>query len=645
MAMFENFPYTDMHNLNLDWIIKIAKDFLDQYTHIQQLIEDGEESLNTIISDGTETLQQEVRNGIQSLEYTASQLTNALNAWYAEHSEDISDELADAIQSLNNELTVIFGKMVQKAEETIESIPADYTELSNTVLEIIEDITRAETELYNLSSNVVVHPLIFDYGFVIRSDGTIWDDLADYATSKMYPCEANKTLVCVSYAGREEGLWLSFYDSSETFISGIDGIRTPNIFTTPANTAFVRIGYNVRSLYKVYIIERANEHGVINTQNLIIPAIQEEKESVAFLIKNALGQENIAAYSQYKENTYRNVEGIDISANGWRRSDLIPVTGDTTYYTPTKTFVCFYNSSYQFISAPSTPTYQFTTPASCAYVVISYDEPHTPNGFYLVNAPIESDRRKVFVGSTEYFKKIRDAVDFANTIKDITIYVKEGTYDIISEFGGQGLTNTGGMNIGNGTTIIFSEGAEVVCEYTGGNEFIEQNFSIFNASHSGVYDDFAIIGMKCRAKNIRYCIHDEMASQTIPYTHIFKDCSMYIDNTHNTHWSSKQCIGGGLGTRGRIEVVNCYFESEGVTSEAVVSWHNHYQAGSKSRLYLTGNVLGNGRIEFYNYGQQTEKTIAFVSNNMCAYSPRVNGYEGYPNMIELRAWSNVILYN
>ena len=39
MAMFENFPYTDMHNLNLDWIIKIAKDFLDQYPNIQNIIE------------------------------------------------------------------------------------------------------------------------------------------------------------------------------------------------------------------------------------------------------------------------------------------------------------------------------------------------------------------------------------------------------------------------------------------------------------------------------------------------------------------------------------------------------------------------------------------------------------------------------
>ena len=40
-AFGEGFPYSNFHDLNMDWIIKIAKDFLDQYTHIQQTIEEG----------------------------------------------------------------------------------------------------------------------------------------------------------------------------------------------------------------------------------------------------------------------------------------------------------------------------------------------------------------------------------------------------------------------------------------------------------------------------------------------------------------------------------------------------------------------------------------------------------------------------
>ena len=34
----EGFPYSNFHDLNMDWIIKIAKDFLDQYTNIKNTI-------------------------------------------------------------------------------------------------------------------------------------------------------------------------------------------------------------------------------------------------------------------------------------------------------------------------------------------------------------------------------------------------------------------------------------------------------------------------------------------------------------------------------------------------------------------------------------------------------------------------------
>ena len=137
MAMFENFPYTDMHALNLDWIIKIAKDFLDQYTHLQELITNGEESLQNLTTEG-----------IQQLQDKADTLEGLLNEWYETHSADIADQLADALADLNAWYTqhqnyldqylqdsiTAFGTAADaKAAQTIASIPDDYTTLSNTV--------------------------------------------------------------------------------------------------------------------------------------------------------------------------------------------------------------------------------------------------------------------------------------------------------------------------------------------------------------------------------------------------------------------------------------------------------------------------------------------------------------------------------
>lgn len=143
--MFDNFPYTDMHQLNLDWIIKIAKDFLDQYTHIQQLIADGEQSLQDLTTDGEQSLQALTTDGLTQLQEKADNLEDLLQAWYDTHSQDIANQLTEALADLNAwyiqhqeflntyvaETLLSFrndaGEIVQ---ETLESLPDDYTKLA-----------------------------------------------------------------------------------------------------------------------------------------------------------------------------------------------------------------------------------------------------------------------------------------------------------------------------------------------------------------------------------------------------------------------------------------------------------------------------------------------------------------------------------
>ena len=158
MALFENFPYSDLHNLNLDWIIKIAKDFLDQYTHIQDLISSGEESLQNLTTEGLQQLQEKADN-----------LESLLNEWYNTHSEDIANQLSSALQDLNTWYTLHQNYLDQtlaeniasfntaadeKASETIASIPDDYTELSDNVaglksaMNVKSDIIN-DLEIYN----------------------------------------------------------------------------------------------------------------------------------------------------------------------------------------------------------------------------------------------------------------------------------------------------------------------------------------------------------------------------------------------------------------------------------------------------------------------------------------------------------------
>ena len=132
-AFGENFPYSNFHDLNMDWIIKIAKDFLDQYTHIQQIIANGEQSLTHLTESGLTQLQNkaDTLEGLLQAWYDthsadiAEQLADAiadLQAWYDTHSTDIARELTDAIADFNTAAET-------KSQALLDSWPSDYSEL------------------------------------------------------------------------------------------------------------------------------------------------------------------------------------------------------------------------------------------------------------------------------------------------------------------------------------------------------------------------------------------------------------------------------------------------------------------------------------------------------------------------------------
>ena len=117
------FPYVNFHDLNLDWIIKIAKDFLDQYS----------------------TIQDTITQGLEDLDTKATELQGLLDAWYDEHSQDIADQLADTLEDLNawytehqdfldqyvtDSISAFNTAADTKAAAAIASIPADYSALS-----------------------------------------------------------------------------------------------------------------------------------------------------------------------------------------------------------------------------------------------------------------------------------------------------------------------------------------------------------------------------------------------------------------------------------------------------------------------------------------------------------------------------------
>lgn len=187
-AFGENFPYSNFHDLNMDWIIKIAKDFLDQYTHIQETITQGLEDLDEKYTTLEALLQQWYDTHSEDIANQLADALNDLNSWYTEHVAEFDQHVTDKITYFNQQAD-------QKAEETIASIPSDYTALSNKVnnltSNLLSNIEFDSDVLQNLSTRENIR-LTWEDGSYTDNGTTKTDANAKRigVTSKEYPTVA-----------------------------------------------------------------------------------------------------------------------------------------------------------------------------------------------------------------------------------------------------------------------------------------------------------------------------------------------------------------------------------------------------------------------------------------------------------------------
>ena len=228
----------------------------------------------------------------------------------------------------------------------------------------------------------------------------------------------------------------------------------------------------------------------------------------------------------------------------------------------------------------------------------------------------------VHVGADEEFASLLEGILYATKFMDSTVIVKSGTYNLINEFedyyGVDFFTNYNsnsvkGIVLKNRVKVYFSGSARVDFKYTGSNQYVQSMFSPFNAGEYG----FELHNLNIEAKNCRYCVHDERATNYDSYRNVYNNCTFLLDNSANTNWASKQCIGGGLGFAGNIEITNCIFDSVGgIADNGGVSYHNTSLSGAKSNIVISGcYFMGTNSIRISQYGKSTKITNVLITNN------------------------------
>ena len=274
------YPYTNFHDLNLDWVIKVVADFLTHYQNIQT-------ELHTVTDEELTRLQE----------------------WYNQHSNSINNQLNTALQELSQET---FQKIAEfelvcseKAQELFSGLPLMYIPLYN--LTILNGYYQPDNN-FNFVSNdtfqCIKHPVLEGEHYKI--------------TTRVRPV----TQFPIAY----------FLDSNNNVISTTGTVTQINTFrsypvTIPANCT-----------YMVVMNDKGNGTATSNVDLTIEKEIPYLPYNAPLAGKKVMvfGDSYSAVKNRWREEFYKRTKAIElccISRGGAHLCDYADTVLDGNYYT------------------------------------------------------------------------------------------------------------------------------------------------------------------------------------------------------------------------------------------------------------------------------------------------------------------------
>lgn len=729
-AFGENFPYSNFHDLNTDWIIKIAKDFLDQYTHLQETIDNGLEALDTKATNLQAMLQEWYDTHSEDIANQLADALNDLNEWYTEHQEFLDSYVTNSIQLFQQRAEAI-------GEQVIGTIPKDYTALSKLAEQTAENTEDIITDLAQCMVRNLINPDDMQEGYYSHSDP---DYIGHGGNTKYIPPIRLRKGLTYNFLQIYGYFTLVKYDdgtvvalaSSATPPSinyGItptqDGYAYVTINNDHYNTAMVVEGTqyysgayfkgygSVLSIYPVNAItpnnyssnlaklENANENTVyklITTSAMTVSGtmkdvpdvLKDGQQHVSTLInigfttsipgtqilivdtgevyRRSVNNENPRSFTNwtsYTLNMFKNIRQV-ISPSNY--STFLPSLDDTSLAGTVYSFISTRNMTTKYgglwSSVPpemekqqcvgAIATLGLKNQIGCTQVMFltnlgkTYLRYLNDTGSGMAWTPWISNSNEIHIskdGSGD-FTTLTEGIAYATSIPNCHVYVHEGTYDIIEEYtalyGSDFFLNYSasetnvGIVLSNNIIVECYPNVYIKCEYTGSNQNVQNRFSLFNSGRLG----FTLINANIITKKIRYSIHDERASAEDYYHNTYKNCNINHDNSNSAGYI--QCIGGGLGKNGLIDIENCVFANPSSTG-SIVSWHNARVAGAKSKLNIKNSII-KGNVRFSYWGESTLlSTMIITGCKMFTDGIVTQETSQYSNLnTEILQWGNTL---
>lgn len=649
--MFEQFPYANFHELNMDWIVKIAKDFLDQYTHIQDTI----------------------NSGLTSLDNKATELEGLLQAWYDTHSEDIANQLAQALEQLAVSVAQRIHEFNQAADQktanSIASIPADYTSLANDV--------RALTDVYDdlgLTYQNLFDPTRAVNGY-LNGNGIVFAN-PNYSTTAFIDVS---NISRIGFSFTNFGGWYTT-NADSGFISPLNSTEMNSLamdkyIDVPSNAHYLRVSYENANSSKVQIGVIADRYNYIapGQYKLLNAIIDSSQIDGTDYLERTLGYEH---YNIFNPNDsvsgYLAGNGQIASNANFRTSNYIDVSGYDTISFSYTNFGGWFSSADVAGFIPELNTSEMNSlsldksiavPANAHYLRVTY-EPRFADKVQIGKSVSRYDYKSYNDIDLTYVKLSENPVivaldgtgdytSFTQAIYETVdsgrpVIVRPGRYDITTEYinlFGQDVVDamsdesTGMNDFQYGVRIhdrevLFDAASEIYCNWTRTINATHR-FSVLRVEQ-GAY----IEGMHLIAVGTFYGVHDDYGPVT-PFTIHYKNCRFVCYDLYNHN-----CIGGGCHKYSTHILEGCYFtnhvnNTDDLVLSADVRYHNTNTPGAEPELYIS-NCWFAHNLNLCYYGEQTTRMKAYVNN--CKAPRGINIVQESSSMstqnIDLYKWCN-----
>ena len=388
------------------------------------------------------------------------------------------------------------------------------------------------------------------------------------------------------------GGWFISYYSSNSFDSYLGEYITVGneTFIPPLNAKYVVLSANTSMLDYIYFYHKVTNDQMIKIYNKII-----YNESSTDFDLNEIKENSIYRIQEIDSNKISNLPK-DFPYNGaiWC---LITIRNYTDVYAPVYQQMLFEVSS------------------SIIYYRHTFNDAWSD---WTKNVYFPSNKSIIECGPDKEYTTLRSAISAGCINKNTTVIVYPGTYDLTEEFSDVISSNNGTGNIlTNGIYVKFLAGSYVKAIFDNSSRWIYDNFEPFKA-----VGDFTLDGLNIEAANCRYCVHDEHNGQGT-YHNKYINCIMKYTNNH-TDVNYMQCIGGGLGEHGYIEIIGGKYTSvstatrDGLTLDDLnqpITYHNGNNVNADSKIFISNVVLtGKGYFRFGDYGPSTIKSQVNINN-------------------------------